>query len=170
MRIHIACSKIEHLRQSDEVVIVSNYSTTCPVAMLESSMIRTGMGWNGQRFLFRPIEKSKKEAVRESGCISYTCLRDLFKQFKDIGYQPDEFGLHSLRVGGTSAAAIARVSDSLFKDHGYWRSENVKDGHVEEKKKDYRSQKTWPVSGIQLQNTALFVYLVVLIKLAISWR
>ena len=52
MRIHIACSKIEHLRQSDEVVIVRTYSATCPVAMLESSMIRTGMARDGQRFLF----------------------------------------------------------------------------------------------------------------------
>ena len=141
MRIHIACSKIEHLRQSDEVVIVRTYSATCPVAMLESSMITTCMVWDGQCFLFRPIEKLKKEAVRESGCISYTCLRDLFKQFKDIGYQPDEFGLHSLRAGGASAAATARVSDSLFKGHGYWRSENVKDGHVEEKKKLQVSKK-----------------------------
>ena len=54
--------------------------------------------------------------MRESGCISYTCLRDLFKKkLKDLGYQPDEFGLHSLRAGGASAAANAGVPNRLFK-------------------------------------------------------
>ena len=134
MRIHIVCSKTDRLRQGDEVVVARTHSTTCPVAMLESYMVRTGMAWDDLCFLFRPIRKSKKgETVRESGCISYTCLRDLFKKkLKDLGYQLEEFGLHSLRAGGASAAANAGVPYHLFKRHGHWRSENVKDGYVED--------------------------------------
>ena len=134
MKIHIVCSKTDQLRQGDEVVVARTHSATCPVAMLENYMVRTGMAWDDQRFLFRPIQKSKKgETVRELGCISYTCLRDLFKKkLKDLGYQPEEFGLHSLRAGGASAAANAGVPDRLFKRHGRWRSENAKDGYVED--------------------------------------
>ena len=101
MRIHIVRSKTDQLRQGDEVVVARTNSATCPVAMLERYMARTKTAWDDQRFLFRPIQKSRKgEALRGSGCISYTCLRDLFKRkLIDLGYQPDEFGLHSLRAG-----------------------------------------------------------------------
>ena len=44
-----------------------------------------------------------------------------------------DFGLHSLRSGGaTAAAAAAGVSDRLFKKHGRWKSEKAKDGYVHE--------------------------------------
>ena len=134
MRIHIVRSKTDQWRQGDEIVVARTNSSTCPVAMLESYMVRTKMLWDDQRFLFRPIQKSLKgEALRESGCISYTCLRDLFKRkLKDLGYQAEEYGLHSLRAGGASAAANAGVPDRLFKRHGRWKSENAKDGYVED--------------------------------------
>ena len=60
MKIHIVCSKTDQLRQGDEVVVARTHSATCPVAMLENYMVRTGMAWDDQRFLFRPIQKSKK--------------------------------------------------------------------------------------------------------------
>ena len=72
MRIHIVRSKIDQLRQGDEVVVARTNSATCPVAMLERYMARTKTAWDDQRFLFRPIQKSRKaEALRASGCISY---------------------------------------------------------------------------------------------------
>ena len=46
------------------------------------------------------------------------------------------FGLHSLRSGGATAAARNGVSDRLFKNHGRWKSENVKDGYVRDKLED----------------------------------
>ena len=71
--------------------------------------------------------------MRESGSISYTCLREQFKKkLKELGYNPDEFGLHSLRAGGATAAANAGVPDRNFKRHGRWKSENAKDGYVED--------------------------------------
>ena len=35
-------------------------------------------------------------------------------------------------MGGTSAAGSAGVKDKLFKQHGWWKSESVKDGNLEE--------------------------------------
>lgn len=42
------------------------------------------------------------------------------------------FSMHSLRVGGVSTAANARVMDRLFQWHGWRRSVSVKDGYVED--------------------------------------
>ena len=49
---------------------------------------------------------------------------------------PKEFGLHSLRSGGATAAANAGVPDRLFKRHGRWLSENAKDSYVKDKLED----------------------------------
>ena len=55
---------------------------------------------------------------------------------KEIGLNPKQFGLHSLRAGGATSAANNGVPDRLFKRHGRWRSENANDGYV---KDDLRS-------------------------------
>ena len=79
------------------------------------------------------ISKSKKsKQSRDSGSHTYTCLRDLFKRkLKDLGYNPDEFGLLSLRAGGAMAAANNGVPGHLFKRHGRWKPDGAKDGYVE---------------------------------------
>ena len=57
------------------------------------------------------------------------------------------YGLHSLRAGGASAAANAGVPDRLFKRHGRWRSETAKDGYLKESLSDLltvsQSLKLW---------------------------
>ena len=45
---------------------------------------------------------------------------------------PRQFGMHSLRAGGATAAANAGVPDRLFKRHGRWRSESAKDCYVKD--------------------------------------
>ena len=49
-----------------------------------------------------------------------------------VGLDKCRFGLHSLHSGGASAAANAGVPDRMFKRHGRWRSENAKDGYVQD--------------------------------------
>ena len=97
-------------------------------------MRQTGMQWEEQQFLFQPICSTKAgESLRASGTISYTCLREQFKKkLKQLGYNPAEFGLHSLRAGGATAAANAAVPERNFKRHGRWKSEGAKDGYVED--------------------------------------
>ena len=134
MKIKILQSKTDQLRQGDELVMARTGNLTCPVAMLERYMDRTGMSLDDQRYLFRPIQRTKKgEVLRQSGKISYSCLRDLFKKkVADLGLPPSKFGLHSLRAGGATAAANAKVPDRLFKRHRRWRSESAKDGYVKD--------------------------------------
>ena len=125
MKIKILKCKTDQLRQGDELLIARTGNRTCPVAMLERYMHRTAMAPDDQRFLFRPIQRTKHgKSLR--GKISYTCLRDLFKKkIADLGLPPSNFGLHSFRAGGATAAANAKVPDRLFKRHGCWKSETT---------------------------------------------
>ena len=134
LKIHIVRSKTDQLRQGNEVLVARTNTNTCPVAMLERYMQRTTMSLDDVRPLFRPTQSSKKgESLRDAGKISYSCLRDLFrKKLADLGFPPDEFGLHSLRAGGATAAANAKVPNRMFKRHGRWKSETAKDGYVKD--------------------------------------
>ena len=84
--------------------------------------------------MFRPICKTAKtEKLRQTGCISYSCLRELFREkLRELGYDPDKFGLHNLRAGSATAAANNGVPDRLFKRDGRWKSNSAKDGYIED--------------------------------------
>ena len=45
---------------------------------------------------------------------------------------PKSYSWHSFRSGGASSAANNGISDRMLKRHGRWRSENVKDGLVQD--------------------------------------
>ena len=73
------------------------------------------------------------ERLRSQGSLSYTRLRELFfSKLSELGFNPKQFGLHSLQSGGASAAANAGVPDRLFKHHWRWHSESAKDGYVKD--------------------------------------
>ena len=95
-------------------------SQTCPVAMLERFMAINNMSQDDQRYIFRPLQRTKNgERLREAGRISDTCLRDLFnKKVAALGFPAHELGLHSLRAGRATAAANAKVPDCLSKGTG----------------------------------------------------
>ena len=60
-------------------------------------------------------------------------MRELFlSKLSQLGFDPKQFGLHSLRAGGSSTAANSGVPDRLFKWHGRWRSESAKDGYIKD--------------------------------------
>jgi len=102
--------------------------------MLERYLTAAGIRLGSAAFLFRGIVKTKNgEGQRDSGPLSYTTVSEQFRsKLIDLGYETKEFGLHSLRSGGTSAAAKAGVLDRLFRQHGRWKSEVCKDGYVED--------------------------------------
>ena len=122
MKIKILHSKTDQWRQGDEILVARTNNSTYPVAMLEHYMQMTGMSWEDQYFLFCPIQATKKgqvtkkgQTLRASGKISYSCLREAFrKKIANLGLPPEEFGLHSLRAGGATAAANAKVPDRCF--------------------------------------------------------
>ena len=60
-------------------------------------------------------------------------MHGLFKKkVADLGFPAQDFSLHSLRSGGATAAANAKMPDQIFKRHGRWRSENANDGYVKD--------------------------------------
>ena len=95
MRLHIPFSKTDQLHHGDEVVIARTGAVTYPVAMLEYYMKCMRMCWEDIRPLFCPIQRTKRGAVlRESGKVSYSCLRDLFrKKLVAMGFNLDKYGL-----------------------------------------------------------------------------
>ena len=72
--------------------------------------------------LFRPL--TKKTLVYDLGKLSYTHCREIFKDaLKDVGYDPKDYSLHTLRSGGlTSVVSNDRshnVSERLLKPLHY---------------------------------------------------
>lgn len=134
MTLHLPHSKTDQLRKGDKLVIARIRNAICPVAMLELYMRQTHTQWEDQCFLFRPICKSKGgERLRGSGCVSYSCLRDLFKKkLEALGVDSGVYGLHSLHAGGATSMANLGVADHLFKHHGHWQPENAKNGYIDD--------------------------------------
>ena len=82
--------------------------------------------------LFRPLTKNKSGYSLRNGKLSYTSCRKIFKTtLRDLGYDPKEYGLHSLRSGGATAVisnnASKAVSERLLKLHGRWKTDEAKD-------------------------------------------
>ena len=63
--------------------------------------------------------------------MSYTRTREIFLEAVQImGLNKADYGLHSMRAGGATAAANKGIEDRLLKSHGRQRSENAKDGYI----------------------------------------
>ena len=103
-----------------------NATSTVIRPAVHATTVIIGLSHSSTLSLFRGITRTKQgERLRASGSLSYTRMRELFlAKLKDLGVDSSKFGLHSLRVGGASAAANAGVADRLFKRHGRWRSES----------------------------------------------
>ena len=132
MSIHIMSSKTDQYHQGDSVLVGRIGSSTCPVAMLERYYSMAALPKQSKLRLFWGIVVTKSgERLRSQGSLSYTRLRELFLgKLSQLGFDPKQFGLHSLQSGGAPAAANAGVPDRLFKRHGRWRSESAKDGYI----------------------------------------
>ena len=108
------------------VVRACTGTNPCPVAMLEryTAMASVSPG-ESDSLLFRGITQTKNGSkLREKGGLSYTTICEaVLAKLEAIGLDKHQYGLHSLKVGGASAAANAGVPDRIFKWHGCWHSE-----------------------------------------------
>ena len=85
---------------------------------------------NSSDFVFRNLVYHKSTLSYSLGSrpISYSRAREfLLDSLVELGFPNSSYGLHSLRLGGASAAANAGVNDRLFKRHG-----RAKDGYVKD--------------------------------------
>ena len=83
-------------------------------------------GLESEDFLFSNLVKKKDKSTKKKGSLNYTHARELLREaVGKAGLDPTEYGLHSLRSGGTTAAAAAKGHQRLLKRQGGWRSEAV---------------------------------------------
>ena len=104
---------------------------TYPMSIVECYMTKVDLvGKSG--LLFRSLTSDGKK-LRSNESLTYSCLRELpLDRLRVLEYPADQFGVHSLRQGGATAAAGSGVPDRLFKHHGRWKSDTAKDGYVED--------------------------------------
>ena len=136
MRIFIERSKTDVYRDGAWVVIAQTHKSTCPVELCRRYFSLAGFQADCEDYIFRAMAFFSSEGIhkfRNSAQLSYTRAREIvLSAFQSIGLRKEDYGLHSFRAGGASAAANSQVSDRLFKRHGRWKSEKAKDGYIKD--------------------------------------
>ena len=137
MKLFLEQSKTDKYRKGVWVFIAHTYSELCPVKALHRYLFRAGFRSYSEEFIFRGITRNKNVAQRRLKTtnvpLAYTTARSLIlKALGELGYDVSQFGTHSLRAGGATAAANRGVEDRLFRKHGRWISEKSKDRYVHE--------------------------------------
>ena len=97
-----------------------------------------GIHDNSDLPLFRPLvfHRSDSSYTLRDGKMSYSSCREILRDsLKQLGLNPDDYGLHSLRSGGITSVvhnSCNSVSERLLKLHGRWKTDAAKDMYVEE--------------------------------------
>ena len=133
--IFIEKNKTDVYRERSWVYLTKLDTVLCPIELTSQCFEKGNIRDNCQKYIFRGIITTKSHSKLRS-CdkhISYTFVREnVMEGLKNIGAETKLFGSHSLRAGGATAAANLGVNDRLFKKHGRWKSEKVKDGYIHE--------------------------------------
>ena len=127
MEIFIEKSKTDIYRDGHWLFLAKLYSKLCPVKLLQRYFTLAEIKLDSEEFIFRSLtyfkSTSRYSLNQRNAPISYTTAREcVLKATIGIGLDSREFGLHSLRAGGATAATNIGVQDRLFKKHGRWRS------------------------------------------------
>ena len=138
IRIFVPRSKTDVYREGNFVFISASRSKYCPVGVLQRYLDLSGIDLCSSLPLFRPLvfHRSSSSYTLRSGKISYTTCRDILRDFlSQLGLNPNDYGLHSLRSGGITSAvrnSSNSIPERLLKIHGRWKSDSAKDMYVEE--------------------------------------
>ena len=135
-RIFVLRSKTDVYREGNFVFISASGSKYCPVGVLQRYLDLSGIDLSSPLPLIRSLvfHRSTSSYTLRSGKISYTTCRDILRDtLTQLGYNPKDYGLHSLRSGGiTAAVRNSRIPERLLKIHGRWKSDSAKDTYVYE--------------------------------------
>lgn len=137
MKVFIEKSKTDQYRDGAWVLISRSDKVTCPVNLVIRYFDMAGFEPTSNEYIFRSLSffKSRNSyQLRNADFpLSYSRVREIvLEAFESVGLKRTEYGLHSLRAGGASAAANANINDRLFKRHGRWKSEKAKDGYIKD--------------------------------------
>ena len=128
MSIALEKRKNDQYRSGHDVIIARCLSAYCPVSLTERFLARSNISSGS---LFREFCGSGPNLVVSSKKLSYSSARSqALKVFSAIGLDARNFGLHSLRSGGATAASEAGVPDRLISSHGGWKSETSRNGYI----------------------------------------
>ena len=123
-------SKADVYREGIWVYLTKLDTDLCPTELVSQYFKKGNIRDNCQKYIFRGIVTTKSHS-KPRICdkhINYTCvIENVIEGLKIIGAKTKSFSLHSLRAGGATAAANLGVNDRLFKKHGKWKSEKVKE-------------------------------------------
>jgi len=131
-------SKTDIYREGNYVYISESKSKYCPVGVLRRYLDLSGIDVCSTLPLFRPLffHRSSSSYTLRGGKISYsTCRETLRDSLSQLGYNPNDYGLHSLRSGGATSAVHYSgysIPERLLKIHGRWKSDSAKDMYVQE--------------------------------------
>lgn len=133
--IFIEKSKTDCYRKGNHVLISRLDSPQCPVKILLTYLKEARVDLKSDMYIFRSLSFLKSSQAfalrRKNVSLSYTRVRELVKfALAELGCKVSDFGVHSFRSGGATAAAQNDVSDRLFKIHGRWKTDKAKDGYV----------------------------------------
>ena len=138
IRIFVPRSKTDVYREGNFVFISASRSKYCPVGVLQRYLDLSGIDLCSSLPLFRPLvfHRSSSSYTLRSGKNSYTTCRDILRDtLSQLGLNPNDYGLHSLRSGGITSAvrnSSNSIPERLLKIHGRWKSDSAKDMYVEE--------------------------------------
>jgi len=130
----IVKSKTDIYRDGSKVLLAKNDLGPCPHSLLTRFVQEAGIDLSSELPFFRNLRyvSTGSHVLCDQG-LSYSRTRTVvLSALIRLGYSPHNFGLHSFRSGGATAAANAGVPDRLFKRHGRWKSDKAKDGYIKD--------------------------------------
>ena len=136
LEIFLEVSKSDQHRDGNTIYVSRNENTKfCPVNLVERflSLSNVTSTSNPECFLIPRLIKIKKgHKIHLFEGISYTRAREIFKEKMEEAEIKGNFGLHSLRSGGASAAAQNNVNERLISKHGRWASDRARNSYIKD--------------------------------------
>ena len=124
MEVRLAKRKNDQLRQGSTILIGRQPGDQGAMALCQKLISLAHLQEDDH--ILSNLVKTKEGWKTRKGSLKYGRARELFREaLLRAGLEAEKFGLHSLRSGGTTAAAAANVPQRLLKRHGGWRSEAV---------------------------------------------
>ena len=135
IEVYVKKSKCDQLREGHVVKIAETKSSTCPVFWLKKYLRVTNLENHPESYLLCKFYKTRK-SHRVDFCknVTYDTMRKSFLMLisKVFPGQCKQFGLHSLRSGGASAAADNEVDERLIGKHGRWKSKRCQERYIKD--------------------------------------
>lgn len=130
-------SKTDVYRAGKEVLIAKGSSSACPYNLLKKYLQLTCQSNNSNKYLFRPVNRSKGKAslLSQNKQLSYTRAREcMVEKLKSVAPNLN-LGTHSLRASGATMVANADsdgLNERCLMRHGRWKSSVSKNGYIDD--------------------------------------